>query len=209
MYEGDGTSCATFNCPQPTGACCLTDGNCVDVTAADCASQGGAYEGDGTDCASTSCPQPPDPEDVPLVGFSVLQGTNVLGGLNDLANSDNSRLQITAAAAGNKRRTETVVTADGTLSSVSQLDVTVEATVNTNNVKTTVYLKRWSNNKWVRLGTFTPSQSGDTEAVFANISNPHLFVNGSGQVQVRVFTDKKTSSAYVFGIDHVEVIVTP
>jgi hypothetical protein len=35
----------------PTGACCLSDGSCVDgITQADCEAEGGEYQGDGTTC---------------------------------------------------------------------------------------------------------------------------------------------------------------
>ncbi|QQS07891.1 MAG: multicopper oxidase domain-containing protein [Phycisphaerales bacterium] len=39
-----------------TGACCLPTGICVETTAANCATQGGAYQGNATTCAGTSCP---------------------------------------------------------------------------------------------------------------------------------------------------------
>ena len=39
------------------GACCMSDGSCMDLNAADCAAAGGAYDGSNT-CASASCPQP-------------------------------------------------------------------------------------------------------------------------------------------------------
>lgn len=39
-----------------TGACCLPTGLCVQVTAADCAVQGGTYQGDATSCAEAFCP---------------------------------------------------------------------------------------------------------------------------------------------------------
>jgi hypothetical protein len=46
------------SCPQPTGACCLADGSCVESTADDCAASSGVYQGNFTTCASVSCPQP-------------------------------------------------------------------------------------------------------------------------------------------------------
>jgi len=51
--------------PPPEGACCLADGCCVDASAAECASAGGAYQGDATTCADVECKPPPDcPADV-------------------------------------------------------------------------------------------------------------------------------------------------
>jgi spore coat protein A len=39
----------------PTGACCLPDGLCQDLTNNQCLAAGGEYEGDGTFCANESC----------------------------------------------------------------------------------------------------------------------------------------------------------
>ncbi len=42
--------------PAPFGACCLSDGTCLEnQSAADCATAGGAYRGDGTDCTPNFC----------------------------------------------------------------------------------------------------------------------------------------------------------
>ena len=48
-----------FGDTLPTGACCLSDGSCVEVMGeAVCAAGGGVYQGAGTDCVSTDCPEP-------------------------------------------------------------------------------------------------------------------------------------------------------
>jgi len=47
----------SFTCEDQTGACCI-DGECFDLTSAECATGGGTYEGDGTDCITFSCPIP-------------------------------------------------------------------------------------------------------------------------------------------------------
>ncbi len=55
---GPGSTCATFNC-NPTGACCLPDGACVDaLSPEDCAIAGGTYQGDDVQCSTVSCPEP-------------------------------------------------------------------------------------------------------------------------------------------------------
>ncbi|MCK4341453.1 MAG: hypothetical protein KAY37_07010 [Phycisphaerae bacterium] len=54
-WQGQGTDCATFNCPQPPGACCFTDGSCVDLTEDDCLIQGGDWY-EGEECISFVCP---------------------------------------------------------------------------------------------------------------------------------------------------------
>ena len=56
-YQGDDTSCADVDCPQPepTGACCV-NGNCIsDLTAGECAAGSGECCGDGTSCDFVNC----------------------------------------------------------------------------------------------------------------------------------------------------------
>jgi hypothetical protein len=53
--QGEDEDC---NPPPAEGACCLTDGSCVEATEAECAAQGGTYGGDGSSCVNVSCPQP-------------------------------------------------------------------------------------------------------------------------------------------------------
>ncbi|UCD28699.1 MAG: lamin tail domain-containing protein, partial [Planctomycetota bacterium] len=54
--QGEGTDCATTNCPQPE-ACCYSDGLCQDQLAADCTASGGLAKGAGTSCATSQCLQ--------------------------------------------------------------------------------------------------------------------------------------------------------
>jgi len=53
VKTGDDTDCEP---PPATGACCLVDGTCVEVTEADCTAMNGTYNGDGTVCTGGSCP---------------------------------------------------------------------------------------------------------------------------------------------------------
>lgn len=62
-YQGDGTDCASADCPQPTGACCAPNGSCTEVVFEDCI--GGVYQGDGITCAEVSCPRPLPPPPPP------------------------------------------------------------------------------------------------------------------------------------------------
>jgi spore coat protein A len=54
-YQGDGTSCSSVSCPQPTGACCAANGSCSSTTSAACT---GAYQGNATSCSPSPCPIP-------------------------------------------------------------------------------------------------------------------------------------------------------
>ncbi|MFG0327544.1 MAG: GC-type dockerin domain-anchored protein [Phycisphaerales bacterium JB037] len=51
VYQGDGTTCDTVSCPEPTGACCNPAGGCLaGLTADQCSAFGGSFAGAGTDC---------------------------------------------------------------------------------------------------------------------------------------------------------------
>jgi len=56
--------CDPNPCEQPSGACCdLETGECVVMTAQECAAQGGEYLGDGIECDPNPCPNPNPTED--------------------------------------------------------------------------------------------------------------------------------------------------
>jgi hypothetical protein len=61
-YEPNSIDMAFMITTEPevavTEACCFPDGNCVDLTVAECIEKGGTPQGTGTDCASTDCPTP-------------------------------------------------------------------------------------------------------------------------------------------------------
>lgn len=57
-FQGPGSTCTGPNGNQcPTGACCLSNGNCTFGTPAACSTQGGVFHL-GVPCASANCPQP-------------------------------------------------------------------------------------------------------------------------------------------------------
>lgn len=63
-----------FGVADPTGACCLSETNCVQVTAGDCNIQGGQYRGNGTSCSTPGiC--------LPLTGACCISGQGCVDGL--------------------------------------------------------------------------------------------------------------------------------
>lgn len=58
FLQGDLVIRAVVDCEELSGACCLTDGSCEEMTPSNCAAAGGTYMGDGTDCDQVTCPQP-------------------------------------------------------------------------------------------------------------------------------------------------------
>ena len=55
-FQGQGTTCATVQCPQPEGACCFeSTGGCLDLEEATCLIAGGIWAGPGTSCDTYVC----------------------------------------------------------------------------------------------------------------------------------------------------------
>ncbi len=85
FIQGDLVIRAVVECGDPTGACCLPDGSCADdLTAGECAAQGGLYQGDDSDCSMVSCPQPQGACCIPATGGCLdLTAANcaIVGGL--------------------------------------------------------------------------------------------------------------------------------
>ena len=54
VYQGDGTTCVTANCPPPNVRCCLHDGagTCAMLSIADCEAAGGTPSVYGSDCTT-------------------------------------------------------------------------------------------------------------------------------------------------------------
>ncbi len=48
----------TYTPPPASGACCFTDGSCIESNSATCNAMLGTYQGNGTDCTPNPCPQP-------------------------------------------------------------------------------------------------------------------------------------------------------
>lgn len=88
-FDWNGCACGseyhlTVACaPVTLGACCDVVGLCAEMTAADCASVGGAYQGDNTTCDAAACPScvncsptatPENEPDCGLAGFDTVNG---------------------------------------------------------------------------------------------------------------------------------------
>ena len=50
VFQGDGTECATTNCPEPVGAACFPNGACLELTEAQALTAGATWAGPGTTC---------------------------------------------------------------------------------------------------------------------------------------------------------------
>ncbi len=57
VVNPDGTIDICCSCaPEPTEACCFSDGSCADMLPADCLANGGTPQGPGSDCSTVTCP---------------------------------------------------------------------------------------------------------------------------------------------------------
>ena len=59
LTDAGGLDCCCEEPPDPTGACCLPDMSCADVTESQCNAMGGVFQGSGTVCANVDCTFPP------------------------------------------------------------------------------------------------------------------------------------------------------
>jgi len=57
-WQGKNTTCATADCPQPAGACCISTTNCVNTDEDSCNGFGGTFLGVGTVCGENTCATP-------------------------------------------------------------------------------------------------------------------------------------------------------
>jgi len=105
IYRGDGSVCATANCPQPpTGACCLPS-SCVVASAISCVAQGGTYRGDNTSCATANCPiteyvESGDAGDLPSTAAIASGNGPLLAIRGNLAINDADMFQINICSPG-------------------------------------------------------------------------------------------------------------
>lgn len=93
LVSDDGVACTGAVSCLPVGACCFDDGSCDQLTAAECAANGGTYNGDGVDCFTitdtstyTSTPQAAIPDfDVGGLSDSLVVGDSFLIGDLDVS----------------------------------------------------------------------------------------------------------------------------
>jgi len=56
-FMGDGDVTVIYTFTTPIGACCFANGDCIELSASDCETQGGKFLGDDVECAGTDCLQ--------------------------------------------------------------------------------------------------------------------------------------------------------
>jgi len=71
-YQGDGTTCAIVECPQPTGACCINFECQEGLTFSECSASNGTYFGNFSQCIPNICTQDLDLGDSPYVTTDIV-----------------------------------------------------------------------------------------------------------------------------------------
>ncbi|MCI0675833.1 MAG: DNRLRE domain-containing protein [Phycisphaerales bacterium] len=102
--NGDGTSggmAGTVTVLAPgTGACCLSNGTCVETSPANCLQQGGDYQGDNSTCTPNPCANQP----VTVTLIADADGILYESGAGDVANGAGQQLYAGNQSNGLRRR---------------------------------------------------------------------------------------------------------
>jgi hypothetical protein len=153
------------------------------------------------------------PQAATLTTVNVVTGGSVSGGLAELQASDNTYLSVAAVTQGPRNNTVTEVMAQSPLTSVSDLELTVEVGAsNGNPVFQTISLFNYDTSSYDILSFSIVSTTQDTVEVFDSVSNPNAYVSLSGQIAVRVTQTARvaqTPSGFLKRVDHVKIFVVP
>lgn len=158
---------------------------------------------------------PPGPVDTDVVTVNAKSGSVILsGGPAEAQDSDDTYVETFSATVDGNQRCKTVYFMDGSLSSVSRLDVEVEVATSIA-CDTRVHIRQFPDNglnrEWVKLEPTFPTDPNDTISGYLDVANPNLYVKDSnGRIHIRVFSTKaNTPTGFTQYVDHVEVISTP
>jgi hypothetical protein len=158
------------------------------------------------------CPQAPALP-ATLSGFTILQGTLASGGLSELAASDDSYLQLQSAVAGTRHNAIFEVTLQSPLTTVTELNVTVEiGPANATPVFHAVSIFNYDTGLYENQAFSTTSTTSDTVDNFNGISNPNAHVSDSGEIKIRlVHTARKVQipDGFLGLFDQVAATVRP
>jgi len=162
----------------------------------------------GVDCVGTE----PQAEPIPFNTIILKQGTNVSGGLTQMAASDNQYYSVDSIQVNAKQQSHFFVRLNSPVTTVQEMNVTVELRGITSqpNTKSRIYLRDWANGGWDRFEVFVIPTS-DTVKMYANIPNPSDYIrSNNGDVRVRVLTSRgNTTTPFTVLVDHIEVTIVP
>lgn len=142
-----------------------------------------------------------------LTNMTVVKGTLLNGNLTKLEFSDNKRVRIQSAPARSRQRMNLTVDLTTIHLNPAAISVSTETGANNSVATTKISLRDFNAGSWVLLGSFSQSKP-DLPRVFLNVANPGRFVDGSGNIRVRVFM-RSSGAAFKGKTDQVQVAVQP
>lgn len=150
----------------------------------------------------------------PLTDYDLVRGVHTGGDLAEMEQSDDQRfttLSVPGFLAFEPNIMELRVGADSPVTSVSDLELSIESSSNTPNVEAKISMRNWNNNNVVELAVFDVMLTDSVE-VLDDISNPNRFVrNSDGRVEVTVKHVAPvifTANGFTSRQDLIEVVVT-
>ena len=203
---------------------------CGDPGAGDCYVAHATSSCNDADCCNAVCAVDPDccavewdpfcatqaagicdsgtPADASLVGYNITIGDLLDGDLASLDSSDEDHLRVTSAINNGQPMARVIVTAESPYSNVSQLVLTAETSANKNDIKTSIALFNFNQQKWVKLTSF--DQPLDDTITTIDVPSPNKFVDdATGEVRVRIAQKRNADEHFRCRVDHVGVAVTP
>ena len=158
----------------------------------------------------TLCPSSP-PQSAPLQSANVVIGNQVSGGLAELHATDGNYLEVDSVTQGTRNSTLTIVEVDSPFSPVNELNVTVVyGPANANPVFLAVALFNYDTGLFETQEFGILNQGSATVVELDGIPSPNSYVNGAGQIQVRVAAtarEPQTPAGFTKLIDSVSVSV--
>jgi hypothetical protein len=160
----------------------------------------------------TLCPTSP-PQAAGLISATVVIGTQVSGSLPELQATDGQYLEVDSVTQGSRNSTLTIVEAQSPFSTVNELNVNVVyGPADANPVFLAVALMNYDTGLWDTLQFGILNQGSATVVELDAVPSPNQYVNGSGQIQVRVAAtarEPQTPGGFTKLIDSVSVSVQP
>ena len=90
VFQGDGTTCDTIECPAPEGWCCPDSAGCFEFDEETCFLFGGTWGGPGTTCLDLDACEVSEPCPGDLDGDGVVEVDDILEVLSSYGNTDGS-----------------------------------------------------------------------------------------------------------------------
>jgi hypothetical protein len=148
-----------------------------------------------------------------LVSASVIVGTAASVDIADLVLADGQHLEVDSATVGVRNNALTEIVAQSPFTTASEINLTVEyGPVDASPVFLIVQILNHNSGMWDNLQFGTLSTTGDTTVNLPQISSPNSYVNGSGQIKLRVGATARvpqTPAGFTMLVDLVAITTKP